>query len=76
MAARVERNVSVAHRYPALNWRTSSASAGLTECVEVATSSSFVLARDSRDQSGPVLAFTPAQWAGLVQRVKAGQTVI
>jgi uncharacterized protein DUF397 len=55
-----------------LNWRKSSASAGQGECVEVATSGQSVLARDSRAQAGPVLAFTSSQWLGLLQRIKNG----
>jgi hypothetical protein len=31
-----------------------------------------VFARDSRDQSGAVLAFTSAQWLGLLRRIKNG----
>jgi hypothetical protein len=53
-----------------LNWRKSSASAGAGECVEVANSGQAVLTRDSRDQSGVVLAFTAAQWLGLMSRIK------
>ena len=58
-----------------LNWRKSSASAGAGECVEVATSGQSVLTRDSRDQSGAVLAFTPVQWLGLLQRIQNGKLV-
>jgi Domain of unknown function (DUF397) len=60
--------------YPTLSWRTSRASAGAGECVEVAAASSFVLTRDSRDRSGPVLKFTPAQWLSLVERIKHGDS--
>jgi Domain of unknown function (DUF397) len=60
------------NRYSTLTWRKSSASAGAGECVEVATSDPYVLARDSRDQSGVVLTFTSAQWHGLVNRIKNG----
>lgn len=59
-----------------LSWRTSSASAGAGECVEVAAAASLVLARDSRDRSGPVLELTPAQWFGLVERIKNGEAVL
>jgi hypothetical protein len=58
--------------YSALAWRKSSASCGAGECVEVAKSGSFVLTRDSRDQSGVVLAFTAAQWLGLLGHIKQG----
>ena len=59
-------------RYSTLAWRTSSASGGAGECVEVAAASPFVLARDSRDRSGAVLTFNSAQWLGLVKRIKNG----
>jgi uncharacterized protein DUF397 len=59
-------------QYSTLNWRKSSASAGVGECVEVATSGQAVLTRDSRAQAGPVLAFTTSQWLGLLQRIKNG----
>lgn len=58
-------------QYSSLTWRKSSVSAGEGECVEVAFSGQSVLARDSRDQSGVVLAFSTAQWIGLLQRIKA-----
>jgi uncharacterized protein DUF397 len=56
--------------YSNLSWRTSRASAGAGECVEVAAASPFVLTRDSRNRSGTVLRFTPAQWLGLLERIK------
>ena len=59
-------------QYSSLNWRKSSASAGAGECVEVAKSGQAVLTRDSRDQSGVVLAFTAGQWLGLLGRIKNG----
>jgi len=59
-------------QYSTLTWRKSSASAGAGECVEVAKSGHVVLTRDSRDQSGAVLAFTTAQWLGLLRRIKNG----
>jgi hypothetical protein len=57
-----------------LTWRTSSASGGTGECVEVAAASPFVLTRDSRDRSGPVLTFSSAQWLGLLERIKNGDS--
>jgi Domain of unknown function (DUF397) len=56
--------------YLTLNWRTSSASGGAGECVEIASADSCVLARDSRDREGAVLEFTAGQWADLVGRIK------
>jgi hypothetical protein len=65
-----------ARSYPDSNlrWRKASASAGVGECVEVATSDRLVLARDSRDRLGAVLELTPAQWLGLLARIKNGDT--
>jgi hypothetical protein len=51
-------------------WRKSSHSGASGGCVEVATSSSSVLVRDSRNQSGTMLEFAPAQWLGLVRHIK------
>ena len=53
-------------------WRKSGLSGESGGCVEVATWESSVLVRDSRDQSGTVLALTPAQWFGLLRRIKNG----
>jgi hypothetical protein len=53
----------------AVVWHISSASGQSGQCVEVATSASLVLVRDSRDRSGTVLAFTQAQWRGLLSRI-------
>ena len=59
-------------------WRKSSHSGnngGL--CVEVAlhdsNSASSCLLRDSKDQEGPVLAFTPAEWRAFTNAIKAGE---
>ena len=60
---------------PTFIWRKSSVSASAGECVEVARLESSVLVRDSGDRSGPVLAFTSAQWRGLMRRIKSGEVV-
>ncbi|MFV2098709.1 DUF397 domain-containing protein [Micromonospora sp. LOL_014] len=45
-------------------WRKSSRSGNAGACVEVATNLPDVIAvRDSKDTTGPVLTFAPAQWA-------------
>ena len=56
-------------------WRKSSHSGASGGCVEVASSDSFVLLRDSHNQSGTVLQFKPAQWLGLVRRIKNDERV-
>ncbi|MFB7668795.1 DUF397 domain-containing protein [Kitasatospora sp. NPDC056138] len=49
-------------------WRKSSYSGGEGgECVEVALTPDAVHVRDSKDQSGPRLTFTPRTWAAFVQ---------
>lgn len=42
-------------------------------CVEVGTCDCGVLVRDSKDQSGPVLTFTRAEWDAFVAGAKAGE---
>lgn len=59
-------------------WRKSSHSGNNGgQCVEVALHAGNVsaacLIRDSKDPSGPVLAFTPEEWRAFAARVKAGE---
>ncbi|SDM95475.1 DUF397 domain-containing protein [Actinacidiphila guanduensis] len=58
-------------------WFTSSYSDNGGTCVEVAAnlaaSRGVVPVRDSKDPSGPALAFAPAAWADFVAGVKAGE---
>jgi hypothetical protein len=56
---------------PPLAWRKSSAS-NEEECVEVARLDDTVLVRDSLDRAGAILAFSPAEWRGLVRRIRGG----
>jgi hypothetical protein len=72
VTAQSSRRPVESNRNSVAGWRKSSASTGAGECVEVATSGSFVLARDSRDPSGAALRFTSAQWLGLIRRIKQG----
>jgi len=58
--------------YSTLAWRTSSASGGGGECVEVAQWESSVLIRDSRDRSGLVLMVSATQWLGFLERTRNG----
>ncbi|NKZ02163.1 DUF397 domain-containing protein [Actinomadura latina] len=59
-------------RGAALNWRKSSASAGGSDCVEVAALGSSVLVRDSRDPSAGAIALGRAQWNALVDAARGG----
>ncbi|MBX7265840.1 DUF397 domain-containing protein [Micromonospora sp. Llam7] len=52
-------------------WRKSTRSNNGGDCVEVADGLIGVVGlRDSKDPSGPVLAFHPAAWAAFVSGVK------
>ncbi|MFI0898896.1 DUF397 domain-containing protein [Streptomyces sp. NPDC020983] len=58
---------------PAPRWFTSSYSENGGACVEVAVNvPGTVPVRDSKDRSGPALAFTPAAWADFVAAVRSG----
>jgi Domain of unknown function (DUF397) len=59
-------------RHSTLDWRTSKASGGSGECVEVANGEKSVLVRDSRNPSGAMLEFSPGQWSSFMRRVRAG----
>jgi hypothetical protein len=52
-------------------WRTSSYSGANGNCVEVASHAPDAVAvRDSKDQDGPELAFSPRQWKAFTRAVK------
>jgi hypothetical protein len=53
-------------------WRKSSWSAS-NACVEVAFVDGQVAVRDSKDQTGPVLLFTSAEWTAFVSGVRDGE---
>jgi hypothetical protein len=60
-------------RLSPLSWRKSSASNPNGECVEIASTGSGVLMRDSSQPSGFLLACTPAQWSAFLRRVRSGE---
>jgi hypothetical protein len=49
-----------------LNWHISSRSGHQSNCVEVAFSRGSVFIRDSKDQQGPVLTVSQAQWTAFL----------
>ena len=53
-------------------WRKSSYSSTQSDnCVEVRTGPAVEVAvRDSKDPSGPALAFTPSQWRAFTRQIK------
>ncbi|WP_280186790.1 MULTISPECIES: DUF397 domain-containing protein [Nocardia] len=57
-----------------VQWRKSSRSNGQGQCVEVAFFDDGAIGvRDSKDQAGPVLRFTPAEWDAFVGGVNLGE---
>jgi hypothetical protein len=56
-------------------WRKSSYSGGNGgQCVEVAPDlPGLVAMRDSKDRSGPVLAFSPDEWQAFTAGVRSGE---
>lgn len=59
---------------PATTFRKSTFSnSGSANCVEVAFGSRDVFVRDSKNPDGPVLTFTPDEWAAFLDGVIAGE---
>jgi hypothetical protein len=57
-----------------LQWRKASASTVNGACVELAPlPTGGVAVRDSKDQDGPVLQFTKAEWAAFASGMAAGE---
>jgi hypothetical protein len=54
-------------------WRTSSYTGEQGACVELAGLPAAVAVRDTKDRGGPVLMFGREEFAGLAERIKAGQ---
>ncbi|MEX5709935.1 DUF397 domain-containing protein [Parafrankia sp. FMc6] len=54
-------------------WRKSSHSATQTNCVEISRVPDGVAVRDSKDPDGPVLLFTPGEWAAFLAGVRDGE---
>jgi hypothetical protein len=54
-----------------LNWRVSQRCNG-GACVRVADGGEMIFLGDSKNPSGPVLAYSRPQWQALVTRIKRG----
>jgi hypothetical protein len=56
----------------AITWRTSSYSGNNGgQCIEVGTAARLIAVRDSKNPTGPVLAFGPQDWQRFTDEVKA-----
>jgi hypothetical protein len=55
-------------------WRKSSKSGSSGQCVEVASlADGQIGVRDSKNPTGPVLVFTPGEWAAFIAGARAGE---
>ena len=64
------------HNPTFIDWRKSSRSSGGDNCVEIAFAARgrAVAVRDSKQGGhGPVLRFSPGEWAGFVSSAKTGE---
>ena len=69
--ADTDRNGSPAELLVGAQWRKSSRSGKLGNCVEVAMlRSGEVAVRNSRHPTGPALVFTPAEWSAFLDGVE------
>ena len=55
------------------HWSKSQRCAGGADCVEVSWDAGEVWVRDSKDPEGPVLRFTPSEWAIFIAGAKGGE---
>lgn len=54
-------------------WIKAQASAASGECVELRRSGDVIQVRDSKHPDGPVLSFTPREWAAWLDGVQKGE---
>jgi Domain of unknown function (DUF397) len=55
-----------------LEWRKARRSANNGACVELAPAAGQILIRDSKDQNGPVIAYSQYSWRLFVSSAKTG----
>jgi hypothetical protein len=53
-----------------INWRKSTYSRSMGNCVEVGTGQTLVAVRDSKDPHGPVIDVSPKAWIEFTEYVK------
>ncbi|MBB2947993.1 DUF397 domain-containing protein [Actinoplanes sp. CA-015351] len=65
----------LAHQLDGAVWKKGSRSngSGGSNCVEVAFLDKEIAVRDSKDQAGPALMFTLAEWTAFVDSAKDGE---
>jgi hypothetical protein len=56
-----------------LEWRKARRSANNGACVELAPAAGQILIRDSKDQNGPVIAYSQYTWRLFVASAKTGR---
>lgn len=54
-------------------WKKSQRSGQSGQCVEVRLADGAVEVRDSKDPDGPILRFTPGEWAAFTGGVRDGE---
>jgi hypothetical protein len=55
-----------------LEWRKARRSANNGACVELAPAAGRILIRDSKDQNGPVIAYSQYSWRSFIVSAKTG----
>src|ERR1022692_1493535 len=56
-----------------LTWRKAQLSTNNGSCVEIASVVGKIALRDSKDTSGPILVYTPAEWNAFLDGAKKGE---